>query len=582
SLVELLLFTGIVALMAGTLVGVSIVSSDISGRSETRAEVEQNGSLLIQRLIQEIESSDYIAYPPEGQSSKVIILAGLQHDPNREVFIDLHHDRVRMIENGSEVTFITTEDVGVTQIVFFNNTNKVNGGTVSVAFQIQNKALGTEVMEGSYNKNFRATASVLPYKCLTDADCTDQTCCGGICRDACLADCVPGGCPTGQVCCITDNAAGTASCVVPASCANAECECVDDCPVEDPYFLIDEVVIFCDLATCDYKIPVCTANECVNVTIGKCDVCSQCGDGWADIAAGEECDDGNINNNDSCTNGCRLSECGDGIIRDDGVGGTELCSVVGDEDLDGDPDCEDSECPDGTSCGANGRECSGDSCDCPGGSTESNCTDTNDNDCDGLTDCNDSDCSADPTCAAVCGNWLLEGAEGCDDGNTSDGDGCSSVCANEDTCASCDPCGTSAVKWELTVESGLTGSCTGGEGNCADFSVTSYELDRYVGLYCSSCEYCWYNPLPVACGGPYSWRLKWHDGNNRWELDAVETSMIAAVYVLDSASWNCNDTNIMTLDSFNDCSGWPATATLNPVGALECSTGPAAPPPLVF
>ncbi|MBT3834750.1 hypothetical protein HOF56_00720, partial [Candidatus Peribacteria bacterium] len=43
SLVELLLFTGIVALMAGTLVGVSIVSSDISGRSETRAEVEQNG-----------------------------------------------------------------------------------------------------------------------------------------------------------------------------------------------------------------------------------------------------------------------------------------------------------------------------------------------------------------------------------------------------------------------------------------------------------------------------------------------------------------------------------------------------------
>ena len=561
SLVELLLFTGIVALMAGTLVGVSIVSSDISGRSETRAEVEQNGSLLIQRLIQEIESSDYIAYPPEGQSSKVIILAGLQHDPNREVFIDLHHDRVRMIENGSEVTFITTEDVGVTQMVFFNNTNKVNGGTVSIAFQIQNKALGTEVMEGSYNKNFRATASVLPYKCLTDADCTGQTCCGGICRDACLADCVPGGCSAGQVCCITDNAAGTASCVAPASCANAECECIDDCPVVDPYYLIDEVVIFCDLETCDYKIPVCTSNECVNVTIGKCDVCSQCGDGWADIAGGEECDDGNVNNYDSCTNGCRLATCGDGVIWDDGVGGAEICNNAADDDGDGDPDCEDSECPDGTSCGANGRECSGDSCDCPGGSTETLCSDSIDNDCDGATDCNDSDCTA--SCTSLCGNWTLDAGEECDDGNDTSGDGCSASCTHDGTCASCTPCDTSAKKWQVTFN---TISDTAYCSECTNFNGTIELTNNFPHDNCNDCQYCWGSANSV-CAEEIT--LNWQPEPVGWQLWYMD-----GLYKAED-TWNCNGSNVMTRyynpgPSDDNCIGWPETVTVTPVGEVEC------------
>ncbi|HIE72357.1 MAG TPA: DUF4215 domain-containing protein, partial [Planctomycetes bacterium] len=40
-----------------------------------------------------------------------------------------------------------------------------------------------------------------------------------------------------------------------------------------------------------------------------------CGDGI--VAGDEQCDDGNINDRDGCTNACELARCGDGLRRSD-------------------------------------------------------------------------------------------------------------------------------------------------------------------------------------------------------------------------------------------------------------------------
>ena len=48
----------------------------------------------------------------------------------------------------------------------------------------------------------------------------------------------------------------------------------------------------------------CTNGECINPS---------CGNNITD--QGEECDDGNTNNDDTCTNSCTLAFCGDGIVR---------------------------------------------------------------------------------------------------------------------------------------------------------------------------------------------------------------------------------------------------------------------------
>jgi cysteine-rich repeat protein len=46
-----------------------------------------------------------------------------------------------------------------------------------------------------------------------------------------------------------------------------------------------------------------------------------CGDGYLNEQAGEDCDDGNFENNDGCVRDCRLAICGDGLIQE----GVEQC-----------------------------------------------------------------------------------------------------------------------------------------------------------------------------------------------------------------------------------------------------------------
>ena len=140
-----------------------------------------------------------------------------------------------------------------------------------------------------------------------------------------------------------------------------------------------------------------------------CDVnCTSvaCGDGTLNTTAGEECDDGNTDSGDGCSDSCILEFCGDGLIQ---AGLGETCDDSG-ESATCDNNCTGALCGDGTL-----NITAGEGCD------------------DGNNDPGDG-CS--PTCVLICGNGTLDGTEECDDNNTDSGDGCSSSCELE-TCFSC-------------------------------------------------------------------------------------------------------------------------------------------------
>lgn len=120
-----------------------------------------------------------------------------------------------------------------------------------------------------------------------------------------------------------------------------------------------------------------------------------CGDGIVDL--GEDCDDGNTNNNDSCRNDCTAPVCGDGV-------------------LDSGEDCDDGNTTDGDGCSATCMlPMCGDGMVDPG----EECDDGNDDNNDACRN----DCST-----PFCGDGILDPGEQCDDGNMDDGDGCSSCC----------------------------------------------------------------------------------------------------------------------------------------------------------
>jgi cysteine-rich repeat protein len=112
----------------------------------------------------------------------------------------------------------------------------------------------------------------------------------------------------------------------------------------------------------------------------------------------EDCDDGNRNDQDVCTNTCRDAVCGDGVVY-----------LEGGEECDGGDGC-DPNCQLIVICG-NGNVEDPETCD-----------DGNENDGDG--------CSA--ICQnEICGDAVVQPDEGCDDGNNEDNDGCSAACAEE-------------------------------------------------------------------------------------------------------------------------------------------------------
>ena len=133
-----------------------------------------------------------------------------------------------------------------------------------------------------------------------------------------------------------------------------------------------------------------------------------CGNGK--LQFGEECDDGNLLNEDGCSDTCQLEYCGDGVLQG-GLG--EQCDDGNTNPGDG---C-DSECYLEV-CG-NGRLQFGEECD-----------DGNQQNGDG---CDDDVASGGNCKITACGNGVLTPVTGeeCDDGNTASGDGCSADCKLE-------------------------------------------------------------------------------------------------------------------------------------------------------
>lgn len=144
--------------------------------------------------------------------------------------------------------------------------------------------------------------------------------------------------------------------------------------------------------------PGCNA-QCL--LTGSQNTLPQCGNGGSP-ERGEDCDDGNSLNGDTCTSQCLAAgttagQCGNGTI---------------------DP---------------------GETCEAVGGVFPPGCKNPSEN-IEGRTDLNGRGCvrlGSPSATGSVCGDRRITDGETCDDGNRSNGDGCSAICLREGTLPSC-------------------------------------------------------------------------------------------------------------------------------------------------
>ncbi len=261
--------------------------------------------------------------------------------------------------------------------------------------------------------------------------------------------------------------------------------CPEDgvCPVLCPNGAIDDNED-CDdgnLEDGDLCSNICRLNPCTGPN------CPRCGDGVYQHQIGEQCDDGNAVDGDACTNNCR-TRC-DG--NDDCQG---LCDLATQQCLPA--TCGDAETNQAWERCDDGNVVNDDQCN-------NQCQPT----CKGNADCESGKCDqAKQVCVPLCGNGTVDSQEQCDDGNMIDKDQCSSQCllhCSDDSTCDCDEeagvcrplCGNGRVD---------TGEgCDDGNTDNADACSNRCQVRCRPGTMCPDNQACPQNglcPVPGECG----------------------------------------------------------------------------------
>ena len=160
----------------------------------------------------------------------------------------------------------------------------------------------------------------------------------------------------------------------------------------------------------------------------------RCGDGRISEEAGEECDDGNEESGDGCSSRCFLEIAGDGDgdgdSDDDDNDDDDNDDSWGDDDSgggDGDGDSDDDNDDDSDDDDAWGDDDDSDDDDNDDNDDNNDSGDDDDND-DSDDDDAWGDDDSDDDSDGFCGDGMKNRGEECDDGNVRDNDGCSSTC----------------------------------------------------------------------------------------------------------------------------------------------------------
>ncbi|NOS66863.1 MAG: DUF4215 domain-containing protein [Candidatus Peribacteraceae bacterium] len=160
-----------------------------------------------------------------------------------------------------------------------------------------------------------------------------------------------------------------------------------------------------------------------------------CGDG--SVQKGEECDDGNTEDADGCSNACELPRCGDGIVHkreecDAGKNNSDLTPNVCRTNCSA-PRCGDGVIDAGEQCDTDGRNSDTQPNACRTTCKAPVCGDSvvdKGEQCDaGTLNSDNAPNACRTTCRiASCGDGVMDTGETCDDGNRSDIDQCTNAC----------------------------------------------------------------------------------------------------------------------------------------------------------
>jgi hypothetical protein len=162
SLIEILLYLALLG--AVTLAVSSLLSVVISTRERysSIAEVEQAGTLVMQRITQEVRNAKSITSPAAGSAAQPELTLVPQIVGRNPVLIRVQSGAITLTESTGSGIPLSSDNVVATQISFQNTGTATTPGTIRISFTLSHiNANGRS--EGRYSQEFTGTAVIRSY-----------------------------------------------------------------------------------------------------------------------------------------------------------------------------------------------------------------------------------------------------------------------------------------------------------------------------------------------------------------------------------------------------------------------------------
>lgn len=159
TLIELLMY---VTIIGALLVGLSFfvaLSSEARIKNQSILEVEEQGTLLMERLTHAIRNADSVMLPAVGAQANSLTLAMPEPAANPTVF-SLDDGVLQIKEGASGAIPLSNTRVVVGNLVFKNVSRSATTGAVQVSFTLSRQGSENR-QEYAYQKVFVTTATVL-------------------------------------------------------------------------------------------------------------------------------------------------------------------------------------------------------------------------------------------------------------------------------------------------------------------------------------------------------------------------------------------------------------------------------------
>jgi type II secretory pathway pseudopilin PulG len=158
TLIELLLY---ISIIGGLLTAVTLffgTAIDTRIKTQSIAEVDQQGALAADTIAQTIRGADSITLPSSGTSAASMSLA-VPTVALSPTVINLNGTTLQIKEGGSPVTALTSPNVQVTGLTFVNLTRASTPGIVQVTFTVARTNISGR-NEYSYQKTFTTSTAL--------------------------------------------------------------------------------------------------------------------------------------------------------------------------------------------------------------------------------------------------------------------------------------------------------------------------------------------------------------------------------------------------------------------------------------